>query len=268
MAYETDDGNVVCEQCGNEYKKVATHWVQSKSCNYPELDQLRKDILVGSLMGDGAIQDKEMENQSIKVNWSSKEQCQWLDEELGWMSTGVTLVQTAEEAAEKNGGTDFNGSTVSSDPADWSDAYRVRARSHPFITEMTTGWYGDSGYEKKVWPEDIYLSPTVLLLWFVGDGSYKNDGTNRRIAIALNNEEGNEEKIDQYFQRVDQPEPSNWYSSGSYRARWNIDQSKSLFEYMSQSPLMDDGPPRGFEYKFPEEYGGTGSSMADLTPKT
>lgn len=266
MAYETEDGNVVCEQCGNEYTRVGTHWARSQSCDYPELTRLQKDILVGSLMGDGNIDKKNKKNQPMKVDWSSEDQCKWLDDNLGWMSTGVSLVETSEGACARMGGSDMKGYERSTDPDDWSDIYRVRTRSHPFITKMTTEWYGDSGYEKKCWPDDLVLSPTVLLLWYVGDGYYNNKQQNRDVRIFLSNEEGNEDKIDQYCQQAGIPEPSRWEKSGSYGACWNVSESKSLFEYMDQSPLMDDGPPDGFAYKFPEEYGGTGKSMADVEP--
>lgn len=255
---------MVCEQCGNDYERIGHHWVQSSSCDHPALDQLTKDILIGSLMGDGAIRGKNSKNQNMSVGWSSEEQCSWLDEQFGWLSTGVSLGETAAAAAERLGGTDIKGYELSSDPEDYSDAYLVQTRAHPFITRMTTRWYGDSGYEKKEWPDDIHLSQTVLLLWYVGDGHYADKNANRRIKITLDNEEGNEEKINAYFNRVGQPEPSRWGKSGSYAAVWSVKESKSLFEYMNQSPLMDDGVPGGFEYKFPEEYGGTGKSMGDV----
>lgn len=262
MAYETENG-VVCEQCGNEYSQVGNHWVQSKDCEYPELPDVWKELLVGLLMGDGAVNAKSGANQRITVSWASKEQCQWVDGVFGWFTTGVKLTATATESAQKMEDSGINGNDYTADPNDFSDMYCVQTRSHPFITTLTD-WYGESGYGDKVWPDDLRMTPTTLLLLYISDGSYATNAARRCIQITLENERDNEAKVCRYFERVGLPRPY-WQNGGSScDAIWTVAESKQLFEYMDQSPLMDDGVPDGFEYKFPTEYGGTGKTMSDV----
>lgn len=157
--------------------------------------------------------------------------------------------RTAEEEATRKGGKVWDGFVVSSDPSDYSDCYFIITRKHPWITNNLTQWYGDDG---KVWPKDLHLSPTVLLMWFVGDGNYVEKGGSKRIRIAMKNESDNTEKVYSYFDRVDLPRPSS--DDGGECPAWKTDETLKLFNYMSNSPLMAGGPPRGFEYKFPDRY--------------
>lgn len=214
-------------------------------------------------MGDGSIGNKSKKNQLLKVAWSSQDQCDWLDESLGWLSTGVKLNQTAEELADKN---KRSGFSPTAKKENYSDMYRIRTRSHPYITSLTS-WYGESKYDKKTWPQNIHLSPTVLLLLYISDGYYSDKNGERRIEISLNNEKDNEKKFSSYFKQVGLPCHSNWiiYEGKECTARWTVSDSKELFSYMDKSPLMDNEVPDGFEYKFPTEHDGTGKSMQNVT---
>lgn len=262
MTTQLDDGRVQCDQCGRDFKNIGNHWSNGSTCDHPELPDVWEEALVGSLMGDGCVQGKSRKNQRLQVQWASKEQCQWLNDIFGWFTTGVSLHITAEENAKVKRESGFRPNAKAEN---YSDQYVVRTRSHPAVTKLTS-WYSSG---EKVWPKDLELTPTTLLLWFVGDGHYDDKNGQKRIRIGMSNERENKEKVENYFTEQDLPSPSRWHEYESKSGRWdcetawNVKESKQLFDYMAQSPLY--GPtPWGFEYKFPEEYDGTGKSMSDV----
>lgn len=265
MAKQLSDGRVLCEQCTKEWDAVGRHWGQSKKCEYPELEGLKKEILIGLLMGDGSIMQREATNQYLRVNMITEPFLDWLDVQLGWLSTGVRLQITAKENALKSRESGFDSDALEEN---YNDVHFLRTRTHPSITELTQ-WY-QSG--KKVWPVDLELTPTALLMWYVGDGCFHNNGGKRYVTIAMSNEREYKNKVEYYFEGVEVPKPSYWSESerhdGTFNcaANWTVSDSKQLFEYMSQSPFWN-GPPPGFEYKSPIEYQGGGPSMDDVDIK-
>lgn len=252
MAKLLDNNVVLCEQCGNEYSRIGSHWA-GESCNHPKLNDVTKDALIGLLMSDGTIDTNSRGNGRMKIKMISHEFLKFIDDEFGWLSTGPKLEITAEENAEMS---KLTGFTSAVNVENYHDMYRLRTRNHPFISSLAN-WYSSGS---KTWPANIDMTPTVLMMLYVGDGTYSDTGGNRRITISMRNEICNKDKVEGYFTSSNIPAPSSWNNGGP---QWTVENSYKLFGYMTKSPLWE-GPPPGFEYKFPENFGGFGKSMADL----
>lgn len=232
----------VCHQCGNNYKKIGNHWIQSSSCNYKEFTDSQREIITGLLMGDGCI-NIGGKNPLLQVGMISPNYLQYVSDEFGILGSDVKLVETAAESAESARKTKFNPNAKKEN---YSDKYLWRSISHPELHEFNN-WY-NSG--KKVWPENIELTPTVLKHWYCGDGCWNNSGTINRIQIGISNEVNETEKVSQIFENVGLSAPSNYNiyerkdGNTDCTAEFTVDQSKELWEYMGE-PLPD------FEYKWP-----------------
>jgi len=234
----------VCLQCGNEYQRVATHWNQS-SCKRQSFTDHQKEIITGLLMGDGSI-NKSNNNPRLECNMISPNYLKYIDNKFGIFGNGVSLTKTAEENAKEKRDSGFSPNAKEEN---YSDVYRWESMSHPELQEFSE-WYSTG---TKVWPSDIELTRTVLKHWYCGDGHWDNSGTHDRIKISMANEVENTDKIDQMFENVGLPSPSNYNISerkdGSKKcdAEFTVEQSEELWEYMGE-PLPD------FEYKWPNQY--------------
>jgi len=218
------------------------HWHWNPS-HRPELTRQQKEIINGLIMGDGSI-NYSNKNPYIKIEMISPDYLKYIDDIFGCLGTGVKLQTTAKQNAKKS---KDSGLSPNAKAEDYSDVYRWRSRTHPYLQKWAK-WYKTG---KKVWPEDIELTPTVLKHWYCGDGHWNNNYN--RITISMANEVDNTEKIDKIFKNVAVPPPSNYViyetkDGGSVcNAQWTVGQSKELFSYMGD-PLPN------FEYKWPEEY--------------
>ena len=90
-----------CSQCGNYYKKIASHWQKSKSCTHPNLTKKQKEISIGVLMADGNV-SKTGENASLRCILTEKEYLDYLGEEFGIITNRVSLYKSAKEKAKEN----------------------------------------------------------------------------------------------------------------------------------------------------------------------
>lgn len=235
---------VTCPDCGEEYTDLGKHWYYSPD-HRPSFTEHQREIIIGLLMGDGSI-DTCNKNPIIDIEMISPNYLEYLDEQFGCLTTGVSLKKTAAESAQHNRDREFSPNAKEEN---YSDMYRLRSRTHPELQEFAD-WYSSG---EKVWPEDIELTPTVLKHWYCGDGHWHNSEANNCISIAMANEISNTNKIDEIFRNVGIQAPSNYSSSerkgGSFtcNADFTVEQSKELWEYMGK-PLPD------FEYKWPERY--------------
>jgi len=232
----------VCPQCGNEYQSVASHWVQS-SCDYPTFTNHQREIITGLLMGDGWISSSSI-NPRLNCKMISKNYLEYVDSNFGIFGNGVSIRYTAEESAEQARKSGFDSTAKEEN---YSDIYKWTSICHPELQEFSD-WYSTG---EKVWPQDIKLTPTVLKHWYCGDGNFNNNFYNNCIEISMSNEEENTHKVNEMFTNSDLPSPSSYNTSGNNcKARFTVDQSKELWEYMGD-PLPD------FEYKWPAQYRNT-----------
>lgn len=227
---------VACPECGEKYERLGSHWNGSPS-HRPQLTGYQKDIVIGSMMGDGSL-EKRSGNPSLEIGMITKQYLETLDNIFGVLSTGVRLKSTAEEKAQQSRDTKFH---PNASEENYHDFWGLRTRRLPELSQFN--WYtGENG--EKVWPENINLTSTVLTHWYIGDGTWKNTNYKNYIAIAMCNEIESKSKVDQYFKLANLPTPSNYTK---YQIEFTVEDSYKLFEY------MDPAPP-GFEYKFPEKF--------------
>jgi len=234
-----------CPDCGDEYDRLGNHWRYNPS-HRPNLTDLQEQIITGLLMGDGSVVKVGNRKPHVQCEMVSENYLEYIDDVFGCLSTGVRLKHTADENSERVRKSGFN---INAKKENYSDTYYWCSRKHPELAKYRD-WYSTG---KKIWPEDIELTPIVLKHWYCGDGHLNDKDTAGYIQIAMANEVENRDKVNSFFTSVGLPSPSNYSiterESGSNicQAYWTVDQSYELWEYMG-NPLPD------FEYKWPEQY--------------
>lgn len=224
-----------CPNCGSEYKNLGSHWHRSASCEYPELTQKEKEVVIGLLMGDGTV-NRSGKSANIKVECIEQRYVQYLSEIFEHHTRDVWMSKTAEESAKQS---QASGFVENANPKNYHNVWTFESRQTPEFNQFRS-WYSTG---KKVFPEDIEMTPTILTHWFAGDGSLKTSGTNFQSIISTTNEFENKEKIESYFDScpfsVD-----GWYSNKTTaHMRFNKENTLRLFEYMK-------GSVPGYEYKW------------------
>lgn len=115
------------------------------------LTEMQRSIVIGSLLGDGAMRCRA--NALLEINHclEQKEYVDWKYQQL------ASLVLTPPKARQGNGE---------------RMAYRFTTRSLPELTPFYNWFYPD---RKKTIPDNLFLDPLSLAVWFMDDGckSYK-----------------------------------------------------------------------------------------------
>jgi len=219
-----------CNDCCNEYERIAQHWALS-SCDYPEMSDYQHELVTGLLMSDGCVSSNENSKARLRVVSTDREFLEWIDSQFPQIGSGIGKKRQ-------------NNSDLVSE-YDLKDVYTWHSKRHP-VFEQYEQWY-ESG--EKVWPDDIDLTPATLAMLHAGDGHFVEEGRLGSIQIAMANEHGNEEKIEEMFERAGF-EVMSWYRSEREDGSWNhaavfsVDDTEKMFEYMI------DCPP-GMERKWP-----------------
>lgn len=226
------DGRVECHECGKAYKRIVQHWSMSSTCNHALITEYQMSLLLGMMLGDGSIKSSDVQNPCVRMRMINKPFLDWLDGELGWLSTGVRLDKTAEQSAEHCRNSGFRPNARAEN---YHDLYYLQTRSHPDLA-IFEEWY-DSG--SIVFPTDIVPDRIAMRMWYVSDGSLCWQKTQRpHVKITSQNEQNRPEAIVSYFEQhgfsVSQS-GSNFYLS--------VDQTPQFLDWLGT-------PPPGFEYKW------------------
>lgn len=235
-----------CPKCEESFENLGGHLTLSTTCDHPKLSQKQREVTTGLLMGDGWIDvGQNNGNPRICSKMISEKYLNYIDEIFGVFGTGVRLLKTAEESAKD---VSKRGFVEGAKAEDYSDVYIWKSRRHPDF-DVFADWYSSG---KKIWPENIELTPTILKHWYCGDGHWHNSGTSNYIIISMANEYKNTSKIDNMFEKSGLPSPNNYViqkvnGNMQCNAEFNVSESKQLWDYMGK-PLPN------FEYKWPERY--------------
>lgn len=204
-----------------------------------ELDQInnsitetQKEILKGLLMGDAWVGKEKGKSAELSMESINEEFIDWLDEVLGDIVSQTGKRNTASELAEKNR---KYGYTVNEE--NYNDIYVLRTRRLPYFNKLN-GWYSTG---KKRFPK-IKLSPTVLKMWYVCDGSFVDS---RYPVIYSSNENDRKGFVLSLFDDINL-NPS-FTKSGGGAIQFKTSESRKFFNYIGE-------PVSGFEYKWPEEF--------------
>jgi len=170
MAHELANGDVLCEQCGNEYSLIGGHWSKSQSCIHPRIPESMMELIEGWMLGDGDV-NWSGKNPSVRFSNTNLKQLAWLQRELGWLATTVRQTKTAEEAARNARESGFR---PDADAADYRDYYRLNTRRHPQFNRFRH--FGKRSKDEQTNP-CINLTKRGLKAWYIGDGTVSiNDG--------------------------------------------------------------------------------------------
>lgn len=232
--YETDDGTVVCHNCENEYERIGYHW-SNGGCAYPDIPDDKESLITGLMLGDGTLRTHTSEPfvQTYMINEPFLE---WIDTELDWLSTGVSLYRTAERSAELSRG---NGHP-NADAEDYHDVYVVQTRTMPQFRKYES-WYGDDG---KRFPSYLVLTPRTMAIWYACDGSLNWDrrypGSRPHATVGVSNEMDNIDNVLRMFSESTFPHEPRIDTN---TIRFCVEETEDLLDWMGE-------PPAGFEYKW------------------
>jgi len=230
-----------CHECGNEYKRISTHWSAS-NCQHPPLTDHQHEVLTGLVLGDGCVSHKDSgKHPHFQMNMITEEYLEHLsDNVFPTVGHDVYFNRTAEESAKAHRKDGFNPSASAKD---YSDLYQFKLIPHPELQKYRD-WYSSGS---KVFPENIELTPMTLKHYFAGDGSYYDK--DKRAKITLCNERGNKNKIVKMFERAGFND-FTWSTAEmpggravDARVRFGVEGTENFFDYIG-SPLP------GFEYKW------------------
>lgn len=233
MAKELENGRILCEQCGNDYKGIGNHWSQS-NCSYAEIDGETIELLKGFILGDGHLSERK-KNPRVDVMNTNLRFLEWLDNKLGWLSCGVRLYATADEVAERI----TNGFGRESDVRKCNHAFKLYTRNHEKLN-IFESWYNESTASI---PNGETFTKEGILSWYVSDGYLYNerDGCSQ-VSVASKNEMDNGESVcdlieDHGFDVIQ--------SGKTFLIP--VDQTPEFLEYIGPAPP-------GFEHKWVLDY--------------
>lgn len=128
------------------------------------LNQKQKDLIIGSLLGDGTMRlGKGAQNVNFKVEHGlvQKEYVLWKYQILKPFVFTEPKLSYRKDDNEKP----------------YKKSWWFRTIRHPYFTEIYHRFYKGNGYKsgRKIIPNNFKLTPFILAVWIMGDGSYSNE---------------------------------------------------------------------------------------------
>ncbi len=111
------------------------------------LTEEQKEILIGVLLGDGAMRKKTHALLEINHSYKQKDYVDWLYQKL------ENYTDTEPKMRKSNGN---------------RIAYRFTTRSLPVLTKFYDNFFQE---KHKIIPDNLKLSPLTLAVWYMDDGS-------------------------------------------------------------------------------------------------
>lgn len=229
-----ENGQVICHECNNGYDRVGYHWSNGR-CDFPTMPGSKKELCTGLMLGDGTLRT-HTSNPFIQTYMINRPFLEWLDEELAWLSTGVSMYRDAEHSAKlsrDNGHPD-------ADAENYHDVYVMQTRTMPFFS-MYEDWYDDGS---KSFPDHIVLTPTTAKIWYACDGSlnwdrrYPNSRPHATIGV-----QSEMENIDNVLRMFNESTFAHEPTVDESTIRFTVDQTEDFLDWMGDAP-------GGFEYKW------------------
>ena len=120
------------------------------------LTQLQKDVIIGSILGDGYLRKLPGRKEAfLEINHSIKAK-----EYVEWKYKILKDLTVSPPKERKNG-------------KKWKVAYRFFTKQHPELSKLLEKFYQNG---RKVIPKDLELNELILAVWFMDDGSKTKKG--------------------------------------------------------------------------------------------
>lgn len=136
----------VCPECSSKYKELGSHW-QWKPNHRPSLSEKQREIIIGSLLGDG---DYDVDGEYFR--WQDMITHPYLD----WISDqfGVLVSDVMDRGCRNCG---------------WKSTFTLKTRPMEELGFCLDWGYSKNGFSPKL-PNGIGLTPTILKTWYCSDG--------------------------------------------------------------------------------------------------
>lgn len=153
--------------------RIQTGWNDSIHAEKPPLTAIQKEVIVGSLLGDGYLK-KAKKNNSFNKNQCKayREYLQWHLEVLSPYALGLHEINSDKELF-----CDLDGILRRRKTRKRLVGYDFSTCCHPVFTQLRDIWYPQG---KKTIPESLTLSPLSIAIWFCDDGC---NSASQRTAI-------------------------------------------------------------------------------------
>jgi hypothetical protein len=136
-----------------------------RSCkNLPKFNDLQKDILVGSLLGDGHLRKNGNGNCRFakKQRFDRKEYLEWHFQQMDEYSANLYKIFSNEKLKVNS-----DGIIERLKCKKYHSGYCYETFSHPNLTDFYNLWY-DTG--KKIVPLDVSINYKSFAIWYCDDG--------------------------------------------------------------------------------------------------
>lgn len=225
----TDDGGIECHECGGTYENVGYHWSRG-SCDYPSLSDRDESLIVGLLLG-GASLRTHTSNPFVEMYSANSSLLEWLNSELGWLSTGVSMYREAAKSASLS-----IERGLDADPSEYSDVYVLRTRSVPSL-DLYESWYDG---ELSI-PTYLVLTPETARVWYACAGSMNWDsrypGARPHASLSAAGTVAESQRLISESTLDADPTVSNGV------VRFDVDETEHFLDWIGESPS-------GVEYKW------------------
>lgn len=131
------------------------------------------------------------------------------------------------------------------------DVYTLKSASYKELLPIYKKWYPESNDFKKIVPNDIIITPTVLLHWFMDDGCtwYRKDRKNTPIVGSFSSESFTKEENMMLIEKIKDSTgllltPQKCNSGTESRISIPTSQIKAFFEVIGNCPV------NSLEYKW------------------
>jgi len=193
---------------------------------------INHEVIEGCLLGDASLRKWKKDGPNANAYFAKTNKYY---DHIAYVSSLLFPAKKEEEAIkEKKGSGDYSHLTH----------FHLRSLTRPELNVYFERWYPHWNDYNKVVPEDIEITPTVLLHWFLDDGSSyrRKDRSTKGVYIILSTEcfslaEQNMlcEKIMSTFGIYCKPYPTN--SGVGHRICVTQSQTKAVYEVIGYSPV-------------------------------
>lgn len=138
-----------------------------------ELTNIQKDIVIGSLLGDGYIN---------KYNQFGKEQCIKFKSYIDWHSINMSEFSCKIRKRYRDVKLiNKNGIITTTKVDKHLSSYIFTTHVHPIFLKLRKEWYPN---DKKEIPSNLVLTPEIISIWYCDDGGHNRKG--RRATLYSN----------------------------------------------------------------------------------